>query len=221
MYGQHLREAPSNSLAGVWPELIEECIPGNPYQQSNHRDISPSNSLAGVWPELIEEWVECVDEPTITPTLIRYSSQYMVRWNSNQCNHDPWIAMPTSRTVMRSGCPTCNESHGERLVREYLENRNIPFERERRFPDCRDQRPLPFDFADPSQQCQWIIEYHGIQHFEQEHHRGGQAGYDLLVQHDAIKSEWANENSNFLMIRYDDEDIEQIMDIFFHNLGII
>ena len=205
----------------IWPAPPRDrnASQGNPYQQANDNDLSPSNSLAGVWPELIEEWVECVYNPELSPTTIRYSSQAMVRWNCN--NHGVYDAMVGSRTIMMSRCPVCSESQGERAVREYLENRGIPYMIQRRFQECRDIKPLPFDFADTSEQCQWLVEFHGIQHFDALHHRGGQTGYDLQVLHDQIKSNWATSNSNFIMIRYDQmNQIHELLDDFFQNLNI-
>ena len=121
---------------------------------------------------------------------------------------------------MQSGCPTCSESHGERRIREYLINRRISYTPQRPFDSCRDRRVLPFDFADSSPRCQWIIEFQGEQHFDPIHHIGGQVGFDLLVSHDEIKAEWAIENSNFLAIRFDEIDrIEEILNGFFDSIG--
>jgi len=61
------------------------------------------------------------------------------------------------------GCPTCSESKGERKIRLFLIEHNIEFEREKRFNDCRDSLPLPFDFYIP--QYNLCIEFDGVQHF--------------------------------------------------------
>lgn len=38
------------------------------------------------------------------------------------------------------------ESKGERQIKEFLLNNSINFIQEKRFEDCRDKNPLPFDF---------------------------------------------------------------------------
>ena len=62
-------------------------------------------------------------------------------------------------------CPNCKdtESIGERQIRNYLESNNIAFEQEKWFSDCRDVKPLPFDFYLPDYNM--LIEFDGKQHF--------------------------------------------------------
>ena len=62
------------------------------------------------------------------------------------------------------GCPICNESRGEREVSKWLENNNIKYEREKRFKNCKNKIPLPFDFYLP--ELNILIEYDGEQHFK-------------------------------------------------------
>ena len=61
-------------------------------------------------------------------------------------------------------CEKCyrKESVGERNVRRYLENNGIPFKPQAWFPDCRDIKPLPFDFY--LYTLNTIIEFDGPQH---------------------------------------------------------
>ncbi len=63
-------------------------------------------------------------------------------------------------------CPECSkhsESVGEAKVRKYLVDNNICFKQHYWFPDCRDIKPLPFDFYLPEHNK--IIEFDGRQHF--------------------------------------------------------
>ena len=68
-----------------------------------------------------------------------------------------------SAHLQGQGCPTCRESKGEQKIRLFLIERNIEFEREKRFNDCRNFFPLPFDFYLP--QYNLCIEFDGVQHF--------------------------------------------------------
>ena len=63
------------------------------------------------------------------------------------------------------GCPICRMSHGETQIRNYLSDRNIDFEIQFRFKDCRNKLPLPFDFYLPKHNL--CIEYDGEQHFRE------------------------------------------------------
>ena len=45
------------------------------------------------------------------------------------------------------GCPKCKESYGEKRISDILKNNSIPFITQKRFDNCRNVKPLPFDFA--------------------------------------------------------------------------
>ena len=61
-------------------------------------------------------------------------------------------------------CRTCSAkiSNGELLIKQYLDSRNIKYEAEKRFCDCRDKKPLPFDFY--LNDFNVLIEFDGEQH---------------------------------------------------------
>ncbi len=108
-------------------------------------------------------------------------------------------------------CSNCKdtESIGERRVRNYLESNNILFEQEKWFSDCRDIKPLPFDFYLPDYNL--LIEFDGKQHYEQGHFTHTHLSYTQA--HDVIKDNYCKENNiNLLRIPYWDMDnIETIL----------
>lgn len=61
-------------------------------------------------------------------------------------------------------CRYCNISSGEFKISEFLNKHNIFYENEKIFDDCRDIKPLRFDFYLPKYNL--VIEYDGKQHFE-------------------------------------------------------
>ena len=63
-----------------------------------------------------------------------------------------------------NGCPKCNESKGERIIRNWLEHHNIKYIAQYRFNDCRNKKPLPFDFYLPEYNT--CIEFDGEQHYK-------------------------------------------------------
>ena len=107
------------------------------------------------------------------------------------------------------GCPTCNESVGERIIRTYLEDNDIEYEQEHRFDDCRFKYPLIFDFYIPK--LNTVIEFDGIQHFECVEHFGGAETLNVTRKRDSIKNEYINK-SNMRMVRLNYKEIDMIND---------
>ena len=103
-----------------------------------------------------------------------------------------WYARPDDILHGR-GCPQCKESKGERQVRQWLDMHCIAYETQYKFVDCRDNKPLPFDFYLFDHNC--CVEYDGKQHFEPVDYFGGQQGFDYTQKHDAIKNQYCIENN--------------------------
>lgn len=89
-------------------------------------------------------------------------------------------------------CDKCcdNESIGEKKIKNYLENNGIYFKQEYWFQDCRDVKPLPFDFYLPNQNI--IIEFDGRQHFEETKHF--RHSLETVKKHDEIKNKYCHDN---------------------------
>lgn len=106
-------------------------------------------------------------------------------------------------------CPFCKESKGEKKILLYLKENNIKFIREYRFENCRDDKPLPFDFyLDDMNIC---IEFDGIQHFKPIDFFGGVERFIYTKNHDNIKTDYC-ENNNIKLIRVKyNEDIQEKM----------
>ncbi|AYV80946.1 MAG: hypothetical protein Harvfovirus11_8 [Harvfovirus sp.] len=103
-------------------------------------------------------------------------------------------------------CTTCIESRGERAVRKYLDSNPdvTEFESEYRLADCKDKRPLPFDFFVNS--C-FLIEYDGSIHFTKCDYFGGDKGFAASQAHDKIKTNYCRDNGiPLLRIAYKDID---------------
>lgn len=128
-----------------------------------------------------------------------------------------WEATPTN-LINGRGCPVCNESHGEKVVRSYLIDRCIDFYSQYTFSDCRRVKPLPFDFY--LQDYNACIEYDGEQHFRPVVYFGGEDGFKQRQYNDFIKTEYCRVNNiSLLRIRYD-EDIKVSLNNFLNNLTI-
>ena len=110
------------------------------------------------------------------------------------------------------GCPICRESKGEEKISKFLKSKNINFERGKRFPDCRNILPLPFDFY--LSKYDMCIEFDGKQHFIQ--HKLWSNLIDIQKR-DKIKNIYCKENNIILhRINYKEINIieEKLNEIF-------
>ena len=97
-----------------------------------------------------------------------------------------------------SGCPNCNQSRGEQLLYNILTERNISFESQFRFGDCRGKRhPLPFDFVVFDKKCDisFLIEYDGEQHFNKMRYDVNNDRLMSTQHRDKIKTEYCRTNN--------------------------
>jgi hypothetical protein len=110
--------------------------------------------------------------------------------------HGDFMQSPTSH-LSGKGCPTCNESKGEKAIRNYLNKHNISFIPQHKFNDCKNIKPLPFDFYLPDYNT--CIEYQGEQHYRPIKRFGGVNAHEKLKENDNIKKEYC-ESHNILLI---------------------
>ena len=96
------------------------------------------------------------------------------------------------------GCPICNESHGEKFIRNYLDINNIKYIPQKKFKELKDKTYLSYDFYLPKQNC--LIEYQGIQHYKSTTF-DGKTNSDLELQqlHDKMKKDYAKANGYKLL----------------------
>ena len=128
------------------------------------------------------------------------------------CKKHGVFEQSTSYHLRGIGCPICNESKGEKQISKILKNKNIKFKREKRFAECRNILPLPFDFYLP--EYNMCIEFDGKQHFIQH-----KMWTDLIdiKKRDEIKNIYCKQNNIILhRINYKEINIieEKLYDIF-------
>ena len=119
-------------------------------------------------------------------------------------------------------CPDCyrKESIGENKIRKYLESHDIPYESQHWFPDCRDVKPLPFDFVLLTNKVV-LIEFDGEQHTIDNHFFN--YSFEKNQLHDKIKTQYCIDNGyELIRINYTDiNKIDKILDERLRNFGII
>jgi uncharacterized protein with PIN domain len=125
--------------------------------------------------------------------------------------HGEFQQMP-NKHLSNQGCPKCNESTGQKLVRGILQSNKINFIEEKRFEDCRNTLKgracvmLPFDFYLPKNNA--MIEYDGVQHYLPSF---GQKSFEITTRNDKKKNQYCEENGiKLIRIPYtmNKEDIE-------------
>jgi hypothetical protein len=112
-------------------------------------------------------------------------------------------------------CPKCSRSKAEERIANYLDKHNISYESEKRFPECRDKHPLPFDFYIESMNM--LIEFDGLQHYEESNFGWGAMTLKEYQEHDKIKTEFCKDNNfNLIRIPYTEYDnLEKVLDTIF------
>ena len=106
--------------------------------------------------------------------------------------------IPPSRALICETYPRCKESKGERSISQWLESHNIEYKYEYSFDNCRDKKPLPFDFYIPLLNI--CIEYDGLQHFEPVDFAGkgekwALSHFEMVQYHDKIKTDYCKNNN--------------------------
>ena len=108
-----------------------------------------------------------------------------------------------------SGCPKCKNSKGEKIIREFLENKKIKFESQKTFNDCKNTKTnklLLFDFY--LSDVNICIEYDGEQHFNPMRFSKHNKLKDIQFR-DNIKNYFCKENK-IKLIRISYKDISNI-----------
>jgi len=127
--------------------------------------------------------------------------------------HGVFEQIPDNHLRKKYGCPFCRESQGEKEIAKILTEMNISFERQKKFEDCKNKLPLPFDFYIPS--LNLLIEYQGIQHFKPVDFFGGEKSFKEIIFRDKIKLQYCNRNDtpNLLIIK-DLKDIKKKIETY-------
>ncbi|MEB6549073.1 hypothetical protein MXL46_08185 [Heyndrickxia sporothermodurans] len=132
----------------------------------------------------------------------------------NKCNHE-YEVTPYKFINVGRRCPSCNESKGEKRVRDFLASKGIRYKEEYTFDDCKLQLPLRFDFAvfDKLDKLISLIEYDGKQHFKPFQYYGGVEYYKMNKIRDSIKNDYCKKkNIKLIRIPYTEYDnIEKIL----------
>ena len=159
-------------------------------------------------------------EYTYSGIKILYKTDYMDKWGRplyiGECPEckQPFPVFAHHETK-HCGCKTNSKismetylergqcrSLGEKKIYDLLTSVRVPFEQEKKFMNCCDKAPLPFDFyLESPTYGKYVIEFDGEQHFKQVSCFGDLA---TTHQHDLIKNKFCWEHGiGIIRIPYD------------------
>lgn len=114
----------------------------------------------------------------------------------------------------------CEKSKGEYIISQFLLKNNYIFEKQKKFDDCRNILPLPFDFCIyENNNILFLCEYDGIQHYKPIKFNQNITDEDVelnfkhLKNRDKIKTNYCKDN-NIPLLRipyWEFDNIEQIL----------
>ncbi len=87
------------------------------------------------------------------------------------------------------------QSSCEKQIANYLIDLGYEITLQKRFPDCKNKRSLPFDVYSESGNKPFIIEIDGPQHFVPLDYWGGKKAFVMIQRNDAIKNQYCKDNN--------------------------
>ena len=175
-----------NNTWNTTPNARSNRNHGCPY--CHGRKTIVEKSLAYTHPELCKEWH---DDNIHKPTDFSHGSSKRIKWICKTCDH-VWHAIINNRTK-RKECPACSKSNPVKKIIDLFNSHSIDYKMEYRFPDCKNQRTLPFDFVIfKDNKVKAAIEYQGRHHFEPI---WGKERFAKVLKNDKIKKEFCIANS--------------------------
>lgn len=167
---------------------------------------------------LVKPHSEFVNEMKQLHPQIKIIGKYVNSYTKILCeckiDGNRWFVLP-SNLIKGQGCPVCNESRGENAITNILKQWNVDFIPQFKFGDCKNTRPLPFDFYLPKYNM--CIEYDGEQHFRAVNFGGCSDAIAIdahkkTILNDEIKNKYCREH-NIELIRISYVDFNRINEI--------
>jgi len=122
-----------------------------------------------------------------------------------KCGNEYWCDFNWWKTALKDRCNKCvsQNSNISLMTEKWLIENDIDYIKEYRFYDCRDKKPLPFDFYLPKYNC--CIEVDGQQHFYESSYKFYKPnfyknGFKDRQNKDNIKTKYCKDN-NIKLIR--------------------
>lgn len=154
------------------------------------------------------------------------SAHVKLKIRHNVCGKEYEIS-PHTFLNTKVRCADCASSKGEAEIRRYLKLKNISYDTEYQFSNCKSERNLRFDFAifDKNNNMYCLIEYQGKQHYEAREFGGinkeiAIIEFENTKKRDKIKKEYCVANNiKLIEIPYwEFKNIKNIIDKIYSEL---
>jgi hypothetical protein len=188
-----------------------ECKAHGKYLQTYHNhDMGKGCSACAIENRAKKRSISVEEAEARFPDIVKNQ-----RWNGAKGKY--WFVCTTHGNYKQryyqhqqgNGCPRCQESKGEKRVAKILVGLNVQFSRELRISECRDKRPLPFDFSVDLDK-KYLIEFHGGQHYKKCTFFGGNRALNKIQNHDRIKRRFCKRNDiPLLVIKHTEKNMEE------------
>ena len=187
--------------------------------------VAPGSILSGhrcpkcmrVAPKTQEQYItEVLNKTTDIEVVGHYINIYTPILHKCKVCGNEWFTSPNN-ILYGYGCPRCNKSLGEKKIIQWCNDNNINYIPQYKFDDCRDKKPLPFDFYLPEYNL--CIEYDGDQHFRPVDFSGRDkeralSQFATIQLHDELKNKYCEQNNiPLLRISYK-QNIEEELNKF-------
>lgn len=196
------------------PESHEFEMNYNNFQQGQRCPTCRQNELSSKQRTPEEEIMKEVEKHNFTflgwvDSYENNSSKFIL-----ECPNGHVSTKSVKSFIRHKGCTHCNKpSKGEERIYNCLQSHSISFKTQYKFEDCKNVRPLPFDFAVfNGDDIVCLIEFDGRQHFEPVEHFGGLEAFNVRAKNDQIKNEYCKLN-NLKLIRISYLDFKLINQI--------
>lgn len=205
---KYFLQSPNNHLTGMGCPYCQNIRNSEKQRKSLNTFIAESKKIHG---KNKYDYSKTIYLGSRKPCLIK----------CNNCKRE-FIQTPMKH-LLGHGCPYCQQSKGENQIALYLDKHNIEYKSQYRFKDCKDTRPLPFDFYLLNHRV--CIEYQGKQHYDfkfflYKTKKDEKQAKDLFKKqkyHDRLKKEYCLQNNiKFFEIKYN-EEVEEKLENFFEN----
>lgn len=193
----------------VWYATPDSLLRGHGCAMCRNRNNS--NSQLKTTEKFISEFNKI--HPTIEVISKYKGSHKQITLKCKECG-DVWATTPTNALRQNNGCPNCNKSYGEKCVKNYLVEKKINFDTQKKFDDLLGLggRKLSYDFYLPDYRI--LIEINGVQHKRPIKYFGGQKNFIIQQEHDKRKREYA-QNNNYKLLEIWYYDFENMYNIIF------
>lgn len=148
-------------------------------------------------------WLNQIGETSILLSNKYENARYdKLKWKCDKGHtfHTTWDNFKRGKR-----CPVCNESKGQKEIGKFLDKLNVTYKAEFRIEECKNLKPLPFDYAifnNDTSNCNpsVLVEFDGLQHFYPVDFWGGSDGLKDNMERDQIKNNFCKIN-NIPLIR--------------------